>query len=83
MALLADLLSHNIYFMHVYMPYTCIGPNLNTVHAQLMQNNRLLVHTCKGDLKMAWIKQAKTYPFNPVHTSNTWLRLCQQKVYFS
>lgn len=53
MALLADLLSQNLYCMHVYMPYTCIRLNLNIVHAQLMQKNKLLVHTCKGDLKMA------------------------------
>jgi len=63
MALLADLLSHNLYFMHVYMPYACIRPNLNIVRAQLMQNRKLLLHICKGDLKMAWIKQAKTYLF--------------------
>jgi hypothetical protein len=80
MALLADLLSQNLYCMHVYMPYTCIRLNLNIVHAQLMQKNKLLVHTCKGDLKMAWIKKAKTYPFNLVHTLNAWLKLCQQKV---
>lgn len=35
------------------MPYTCIRPNLNIVHAQVMYNSKLLTHICKGDLKMA------------------------------
>lgn len=83
MPFLADLLLHNLYFMHAYMPYICTRPNLNIVHAQLMQNSKLLLYTCKGDLKTAWINQAETYPFNPVHTPNTWMKLCQQKVYFS
>jgi hypothetical protein len=83
MALVADLLSYNLYFMRVYMPYTYIRPNLTIVHAQMMPNSKLLYNTCKGDLKTSWINQAHTYPFNPVHTPNTLLKFCQQKVHFS